>query len=99
MISTLSTKHTVLAVLFLGLFAMAARRVIDVGWRFKFGESIAKHKVPITTRSPTPAPPGPGGLQVRPSYSQYAINYSIEHFAGYYGLYFGSSSVGQCKHR
>jgi len=103
MISILSTKHTLPAVFYLGLFARAARSVIDpdVRWRFKIGECIAKHtKCPLTpTRSPTPAPPGPGGLQVLPSYSRYAINYSIEHFAGYYGLYFGPSSVGQCKHR
>src|SRR5580700_4612197 len=79
----------------------AASSTPDVRWRFKIGECIAKHtKCPLTpTRSPAPAPPGPGGLQVLPSYSRYAINYSIEHFAGYYGLYFGPSSVGQCKHR
>jgi hypothetical protein len=41
----------------------------------------------------------PAWRTVLPSYSRYAINYSIEHFAGYYGLYFGQSSVGQCKHR
>jgi hypothetical protein len=41
----------------------------------------------------------PACRTVLPSYSRYAINYSIERFAGYYGLYFGQSSVGQCKHR
>jgi hypothetical protein len=63
MIAILSTKPTFLAVLFLRPLAMAARSVIDAGvrWRFRVGESIAKHKVSLKpTRSPTPAPPSPG---------------------------------------
>lgn len=46
MTSTLTTKHTFLAVLFIGLFAMAARNVIDpdVWWHLKTGEYIAEHK-------------------------------------------------------
>lgn len=51
MTSTLTTKHTFLAVLFLGLFAMTARNVIDpdVWWHLKTGEYIAQHKsVPHT---------------------------------------------------
>lgn len=42
----LSTTHTFQAVLFLGLFAMAARNVIDpdVWWHLKTGQSIAEHK-------------------------------------------------------
>jgi hypothetical protein len=39
-ISILSTKHTFLAVHFLGLFSIAPRSVIDpdVRWRLKIGE-------------------------------------------------------------
>jgi hypothetical protein len=51
MTSTLSTKHTFLAVLFVGLFAMTARNVTDpdVWWHLKAGEYIAEHKtVPHT---------------------------------------------------
>jgi hypothetical protein len=51
MTSILSTKHTFLAVLFLGLFAMAARNVIDpdVWWHLRTGQYIAEHKaVPHT---------------------------------------------------
>jgi hypothetical protein len=62
MISILSTKHTFLAVLFLALFAIAARSVIDpeVRWRFKIAEYIAKHKVSLTpTCSLRAGPPGP----------------------------------------
>jgi hypothetical protein len=46
MTSPLTTKHTFLAVLFLGLFAMTARNVIDpdVWWHLKTGELIAQHK-------------------------------------------------------
>jgi hypothetical protein len=46
MTSTLTTKHTFLAVLFIGLFAMAARNVIDpdIWWHLKTGEYIAQHK-------------------------------------------------------
>ena len=48
---SLTTKHTFFAVLFLGLFAMTARNVIDpdVWWHLKTGEYIAQHKsVPHT---------------------------------------------------
>ncbi|MGA8201686.1 MAG: hypothetical protein WB814_16585, partial [Candidatus Sulfotelmatobacter sp.] len=51
MTSALTTKRTFLAVLFLGLFAMTARNVIDpdVWWHLKTGEYIAQHKsVPHT---------------------------------------------------
>jgi hypothetical protein len=43
---TLSTTRVFLAVLFLGLFAMAARNVIDpdVWWHLKTGQYIAEHK-------------------------------------------------------
>ena len=46
MTSTLTTKHTFLAVLFIGLFAMGARNVVDpdVWWHLKTGEYIAQHK-------------------------------------------------------
>jgi len=47
----LSTTHTFLAVLFLGLFAMTARNVTDpdVWWHLKTGQYIAEHKsVPHT---------------------------------------------------
>jgi hypothetical protein len=46
MTSTLATKHTFLAILFIGLFAMAARNVIDpdIWWHLKTGEYIAQHK-------------------------------------------------------
>ena len=51
MISIISTKQTLPAVFCLGLFAMASPRVIDpeLRWRFKTGESIAKHKVSPNT--------------------------------------------------
>jgi hypothetical protein len=48
---TLSTKRVFLAVLFLGLFAMAARNVTDpdVWWHLETGQYIAQHKsVPHT---------------------------------------------------
>jgi hypothetical protein len=51
MTSILATKHTFLAVLFLGLFAMTSRNVTDpdVWWHLKTGEYIAQHKsVPRT---------------------------------------------------
>jgi hypothetical protein len=51
MTPTLTTKHTFLAVLFIGLFAMTARNVVDpdVWWHLKTGEYIAQHKsVPHT---------------------------------------------------
>ena len=51
MTSTLATKHTFLAVLFVGLFAMTARNVTDpdIWWHLKAGEYIAEHKtVPHT---------------------------------------------------
>ena len=51
MTSILTTKHTFLAVLFLGLFAMTARNVVDpdVWWHLRTGEYIAQHKsVPRT---------------------------------------------------
>ncbi len=43
---TLGTTHLFLAVLFLGLFAMAARNVTDpdIWWHLKTGEFIATHK-------------------------------------------------------
>ena len=46
MTSALTTKRTFLAVLFLGLFAMTARNVIDpdVWWHLKTGEFIAQHE-------------------------------------------------------
>jgi hypothetical protein len=46
MTSSLTTKNTFLAVLFLGLFAMTARNVTDpdVWWHLKTGEYIAQHK-------------------------------------------------------
>jgi hypothetical protein len=46
MTSTLTTKHTFLAVLFIGLFATSARNVIDpdVWWHLKTGEYIAEHR-------------------------------------------------------
>jgi hypothetical protein len=47
----LNAKHTFLAVLFLGLFALTARNVIDpdVWWHLKTGQYIAQHKsVPHT---------------------------------------------------
>ncbi len=46
MTSALTTKHTFLAVLFLGLFAMTARNVTDpdVWWHLKTGELIAETK-------------------------------------------------------
>jgi hypothetical protein len=47
----LSTTHVFLAILFLGLFAMAARNVTDpvVWWHLKTGQYIAEHKsVPHT---------------------------------------------------
>ena len=46
MTSTLTTRRTFLAVLFLGLVAMAARNVIDpdVWWHLRTGEYIAQHK-------------------------------------------------------
>jgi hypothetical protein len=46
MTSTLTTKRTFLTVLFLGLFAMAARNVIDpdIWWHLKTGEYIAQHR-------------------------------------------------------
>lgn len=44
--TSISTKHAFLAVLFLGLFAMAARNVIDpdVWWHLRTGQYIAEHK-------------------------------------------------------
>jgi hypothetical protein len=80
---------------------MAAASVIDpdVRWRLKIGEYIAKRKVSLRPPFSYTWAARPRLIAVRPSYSWYAINYSIEHFAGYYGLYFGPSSAGQCKHR
>jgi hypothetical protein len=51
MTSTLTTKRTFLIVLFLGLFALAARNVIDpdLWWHLRTGEFIAQHRsVPHT---------------------------------------------------
>jgi hypothetical protein len=70
---------------------MAAASVIDpdVRWRLKIGEYIAKRKVSLRPPFSYTWAARPRLIAVCPSYSWYAINYSIEHFAGYYGLYFG----------
>src|ERR1700685_1103751 len=46
MTSTLTTKHTFLAILFLGLFAWGAPNVIDpdVWWHLRTGEYITEYK-------------------------------------------------------
>ena len=59
----LTVKHTFLAVLFLGLFALTARNVTDpdVWWHLETGRYIAEHKsVPHVILFPTPVPESPG---------------------------------------
>jgi len=89
----LSTKHTFLAVLLLGLFAMTARNVTDpdVWWHLRTGQYIAVHKsVPLTdpfsyTRAGEP--------WVAHEWLTEILLYELERAAGFGGLIVVFSAV------
>jgi hypothetical protein len=86
MTATLSTSRLFLAVLFIGLFGMAARNVTDpdIWWHLRTGQYIAEHKsVPHTdpfscTRAGQP--------WVAHEWLTEVLLYQIQHIAGWGGL-------------
>jgi hypothetical protein len=100
-ISIISTKHTLPAGFFLGLFPKASPSVIDpeVRWHFKIGEYIAKHKVSLTPVLLDLRRPAPADCRSSPVTLGVQLITALSILQGIMVYILGPSSVGQCKHR